>query len=222
MIETATTTSGGTATVTLTYDLMGNIASKSDAGSYTYGETHSGTCTSGHAGPHAVTTVSLPKDATYCYDANGNMTSGDGRAVSYTAFDKPAQIVKGTSTIAVSYGPDRSRFKRVDTTATGTVTTVYVGGKAYEQINRAGVIERKVYIGDFAVVTETGPTGSTTLATSYFLRDHLGSIDVITDELGTVLEQMSFDSWGKRRNVDWTPMVNPTAYLTTLDRKSVV
>ena len=78
------------------------------------------------------------------------------------------------------------------------------------------MIERKAYIGDFAVVTETGLAGSTTIATSYLQRDHLGSIDVITDEAGSVLEQMSFDAWGKRRNIDWTPMVSTTAYITTL------
>ena len=78
------------------------------------------------------------------------------------------------------------------------------------------MIERKAYIGDFAVVTEAGLAGSTTVATSYLSRDHLGSIDTITDEAGTIIEQMSFDAWGKRRNIDWTPMVSSTAYITTL------
>ena len=26
---------------------------------------------------------------TYAYDSNGNLTSGDGRTLSYTSFDKP-------------------------------------------------------------------------------------------------------------------------------------
>src|SRR5262245_20328846 len=33
----------------------------------------------------------------------------------------------------------------------------------------------------------------------YFHKDHLGSVAVITDESGTVLERLSFDAWGKRR-----------------------
>ena len=52
--------SGTLETVTLAYDAVGNIAAKSDVGSYTYAETHPGTCGSGHAGPHAVTSVAGP------------------------------------------------------------------------------------------------------------------------------------------------------------------
>jgi hypothetical protein len=62
------------------------------------------------------------KSATYCYDANGNMTSGDGRTTTWSAFNMPTSIVKGTSTVAFQYGPDRGRFKRVDTTSGGQTT----------------------------------------------------------------------------------------------------
>lgn len=37
----------------------------------------------------AVTSVSGTKTATYCYDANGNMVSGDSRSISYSGFDLP-------------------------------------------------------------------------------------------------------------------------------------
>jgi RHS repeat-associated protein len=38
-----------------------------------------------------------------------------------------------------------------------------------------------------------------TISTRYFHTDHLGSISVITDENGVVLERLSYDAWGKRR-----------------------
>ena len=38
-----------------------------------------------------------------------------------------------------------------------------------------------------------------TVQTRYFHKDHLGSIAVITDENGAVLERLSYDAWGKRR-----------------------
>jgi hypothetical protein len=38
-----------------------------------------------------------------------------------------------------------------------------------------------------------------TATTSYFHTDHLGSISVITDQSGNVLERLSYDAWGKRR-----------------------
>ena len=41
-----------------------------------------------------------------------------------------------------------------------------------------------------------------TVSTRYFHKDHLGSISVITDEAGAVLERLSYDAWGKRRHAD--------------------
>ncbi len=41
-----------------------------------------------------------------------------------------------------------------------------------------------------------------TVSTRYFHKDHLGSIAVITDESGAVVERLSYDAWGKRRNAD--------------------
>src|SRR5882757_3641528 len=38
-----------------------------------------------------------------------------------------------------------------------------------------------------------------TVSTRYFHTDHLGSIAVITDENGVVVERLSYDAWGKRR-----------------------
>ncbi|MEM7620986.1 MAG: RHS repeat-associated core domain-containing protein, partial [Pseudomonadota bacterium] len=67
----------------------------------------------------------------------------------------------------------------------------------------------KVYIGDFAVVTRSRDVGSDgTLRTEYLHRDHLGSVDTITDEAGVVIQRMSFDAWGKRREVNWQVMMD--------------
>ena len=37
------------------------------------------------------------------------------------------------------------------------------------------------------------------VSTRYFHTDHLGSVSVITDENGNVVERLSYDAWGKRR-----------------------
>ncbi|MGE0213550.1 MAG: hypothetical protein AB7S41_17820 [Parvibaculaceae bacterium] len=39
------------------------------------------------------------KNATYCYDQNGNMLSGDGRAIAYSPFDMPVSIARPSSGI---------------------------------------------------------------------------------------------------------------------------
>ena len=136
-------TNGGTnVTIDVTYDAIGNILTKTDVGTYAYGETHA-SCLTGAAGPHAVSSVAGHKNATYCYDGNGNLLSGDGRTLTWSAFGKPETIVKGSKQVAISYGPERARFKRVDTDATSTTVTHYIGGKLYEAIDRASVEERK-------------------------------------------------------------------------------
>ena len=90
---------------------------KSDIGAYTYAQRISGCGVT--AGKHAVTTIAGEKNATYCYDLNGNMTSGDGRSIAYTSYDLPQIITRGFSTVTFSYGPERQRYKRVDSTSAG-------------------------------------------------------------------------------------------------------
>lgn len=51
------------------------------------------------------------------------------------------------------------------------------------------------------------------ISTRYFHTDHLGSISVITDENGVVLERLSYDAWGKRRFA--TGADDPTGSITS-------
>ena len=207
--------SGTSTSISVTYDVLGNITSKTDIGSYGYGETRSacsgvsGAVTS--AGPRAVSSTAGTSNADYCYDANGNLLAGDGRSVSWTAFGKPEQITRGSNTVDISYGPERARYKRVDTSATSTTTTRYIGGKLYEAIDRAGALERKHYIGNFAVITVHVATSVT--ETRYMLSDHLGSVDTIMEASGAIVERMSFDPWGKRRQINWVPINDPAGYM---------
>lgn len=216
LAQSTTTQSGSGAwstSVNVVYDVLGNITSKSDIGTYTYGEAHTACGGGATPGRHAVTTVTGEKNATYCYDANGNMTSGDGRAIAYGASDMVTSITRGTTSVAFTYGPDRGRYKRIDTDSTGITTTYYVGGKAYEKILKPDAsMETKHYIGDFAIITERTSMGSTTKSTAYVLDDHLGSLDALTDETGALIQKMSFDAWGKRREDTWAAMANPYVF----------
>ena len=188
---------------TVAYDGYGNIRARSGVGAYAYG--------AGTAGPHAVTSVTKPDNTqvTYAYDANGNNTSGDGRSIAYTAFDKPKSIEKGNHGTAFAYGPDRSRFKRVDTVTEGTgasrttrtTTTLYIGG--VERITRpSGHVQVKRHIGGIAIETVGSADGgcgrSDANAIQYVLRDHLGSVDALTDAGGGIDRDLRFDAWGRR------------------------
>ena len=183
-------TVSGQSTVSVAYNGIGNITSKSDVGVYTYG--------AGSAGPHAVTAAG---GSSYAYDANGSNISGDGRTISYTTFDKPDQVTKGGHTTTFAYGPDRSRYRRIDTSSAGTTTTRYVGNVEIVFLPN-GDQKRKRYIA--GTVVETVYFGNNSVEdnreTHYLHKDHLGSVDVITDAAGTIVQEMSFDAWGKRRN----------------------
>jgi RHS repeat-associated protein len=203
---------GTNGSVTLAYDASGNITSKSDVGAYAYGAPGS-SCGVAYAGPHAVTATSGSRTADYCYDLNGNMLSGNGRTISWSSFDMPLEIGQGLNTVSFSYGPDRQRYKRIDTGTTGIGTTHYIGGKSYEQISRAdGALEKKHYIGGVAVVSETVSGGASFSSTRYLSFDHLGSLDAVTDETGAVVERFTFDAFGKRRQSNWLVMSDVTLF----------
>ena len=198
---------------TVTYDAYGNIRSKSGVGTYAYGS-DTGAPLDTTAGPHAVASVTQADNTqiTYTYDANGNNTaSSDGRAIAYTAFDKPSSIVKANHTTAFAYGPHRARFKRTDTVTQGTgadattrtTTTLYIG--SVEKITRPNnVTQIKRHIGGVVIETigsaDGGCAASDQNAVRYVLRDHLGGVDVLTDAMGNIDQEMSFDAWGRRRN----------------------
>ena len=207
----------------VTYDGYGNIRTKTGTGTYAYGS-DAGAAPSGTAGPHAVASVSRPASGggtttvSYSYDANGNnVASTDGRTIAYTAFDKPTSIVKGSHTTAFAYAPDRARFKRTDTDAQGTTTTLYLG--SVEKITRpGGLTQLKRHIGGVVIET-TGPaTGRCTAAdatvTLYRLNDHLGSVDALLNEAGGEDQAMRFDPWGRRTDAATGSDLTDTAAMT--------
>lgn len=191
---TSATVSGQTPK-TVSYDGLGNITFKSDVGTYTYG--------ANGAGPHAVTSVSGVKNHTYTYDANGNRIGSSGGTVGYTSFNKPHTITDAGSTIEFTYGPEHSRYKRVTTTDNTVTTLLYVGG-LYEQEYTGGLTKHIHYIraGGESIAVYTQQSDGLH-STRYLHKDHLGSVDAITDESGNVVERLSFDAWGKRRTIDW-------------------
>ncbi len=148
-------------------------------GNYTYGSTDG--C--GTAGPYAVKAVAGTKVASYCYDLNGNMTSGDGRTITWSAFGMPTEITKGLRSIALTYGPDRGRFKRVDTNETGITSTYYVAGGSYEvAVTQSGQTTSTAYIGGVATVATTTNGANSSTVERYLLKQHLGSFFVCASD----------------------------------------
>ena len=114
-LDRLTGTTGPGGTLTVAYDAIGNITSRSDVGSYTY-----------HASKkHAVVAAG---SNSYSYDANGNLTTRNGSSITWTSANLPATLNAAGYSATFSYAPDRARWRQVSTYAGGNETTIYVGG----------------------------------------------------------------------------------------------
>ncbi|PDT87478.1 hypothetical protein CO669_25265 [Bradyrhizobium sp. Y36] len=184
---------------TFTYSAIGNMLTKSDVGTYNYPA-------AGQALPHAVSSITNGLiSTTFTYDLNGNQTSGLNRTIAWTSYNKPASITQGTRTISFVDDTEHQRFKQV----TPEGTTLYIAGfGVLAEVTNPGTASQKwtdyLAVGNAKVGMRTLQTASETLTTRYFHVDHLGSISVITDENAMVVERLSYDAWGKRRNPNGT------------------
>ena len=119
-LRTATNTSDSTQNRSYTYDSAGNMLSNSGLGSYTY-PTQGATAVR----PHAMTKIGA---ASIAYDANGNLTSGLGRVLTYDAENRPLTVTRDGVTTSYAYGPDGARVKKTVLAPGGTpVVTLYPG-----------------------------------------------------------------------------------------------
>lgn len=133
------------------------------------------------------------------------MTSGNGLTVTYTASNKTATITRGTTSISFDHDPEHQRYSQLS--ASGL--TLYIGGGgvlAERFVGSGSTVQWTNYL--FAAGQMVGvfvERSDETVATRYFHLDHLGSVSVITDENGVVVERLSYDAWGVRRHPDGTP-----------------
>lgn len=193
------------------YDDLGNIMSKSGVGTYSYNEIAAPSecgANSSTPGPHALRRITGAKANYFCFDANGNLIKDNSRQIQYSTFNVPTQITKGATVVKFDYGPDRNRFKRVDTSGSSSTTTYTLGD--YEKVTEGSVIKHKITIAGVAQVIQT--QGQSITDINYFLKDHLGSLTAIINKYGTVLENMSYDAWGSRRLTNLTLLTNPYSY----------
>ena len=209
LLNRLTSSSGTTNSValpikTISYDLIGNISSKSDVGTYSY--VHTGTPM-----PHAVASISGSTNGVsnpaFLYDANGNLTSGAGRTATWTSYNMPLTITSGANSDTYQYTSEHQRFKELHQDGTYVLFFGLESGEPHyeQQVGLNGVWNYRYYldIGGSAVgMVLQSNTGA--LSTNYFHRDHLGSVTAVTNDAGTVLQKFSYDAWGKKRNLNGT------------------
>ena len=133
-------------------------------------------------GPHA---VKVAGPFIYGYDANGNMTSGANRTLTYDFENRPTSITSSGTTTTFQYDGDGGRVQKT----VGSTTTVYVG-KLYVCEN--GACTKMIFAGSQQVAEIEVNSGTT----QYYHPDHLGSTSVITDSFGVKVQGLTYYPFG--------------------------
>ncbi len=211
--------------LTTSYTPNGNITSKiSDIGTdpsatnYIYGSTT-------NASDYAVSSVNRSGvQNTLHYDANGSITqydasSGDDRFISWSARNLPTKITLGasendvlpTARDEISYDADGNRYYKKsswedDLGALQVEHTFYVG--EFEEIVSSNDssyqgVRKSLIADDVLHVVATLDNLTVVNDFEYLLRDHLGSVEKVTDGSGAVLLVQAFDPFGERRSESW-------------------
>lgn len=185
------------------YHANGNIDYKTDVnepgGEYKY-----------HSTPFAVSKVT---SVTQPFEASANAK----QEITYTAFNKIARIkhafntppAPGTRTLDITYNPNNERaytlhVLQYDRTPSLILKKYFFENFEVEQqwpSNPRYIHYLHGGSGLFAILVIQNSTHEL----YYIHKDHLGSYNAITDENGNLVETLSFDAWGRRRNPDdWT------------------
>jgi RHS repeat-associated protein len=230
------------ATRSFTYNAIGNMTYKSDVGTYAYPAIGSARP---HAVSSVTGGAANTITASYTYDPNGSLISASGtiypasgsvifsRTLTYTSFNMPATIAhtQGASSYSYTYtySVEHERVRLVTVRPDDTLTSIYLhpagkGALLYEKEIRQsdGRIEHKHYVNGGSGLVGVFVTKSVYAVGDgpqmrYYHRDHLGSIAVITNPSGAVLERLSYEAFGERRNANGTPQnrASPLIGITT-------
>lgn len=164
---------GGQATMAMTYAEDGNILSKTGLGVYTYSDNH----------PHAVTGV----------ENTGYIITSTAQQITYNPWGKAAFIEEGAQTQELLYGPDQQRWKVVDKQGGQMNGLAYYHGD-YEWRSVDGLLRQFHYLDNGVVALKVG---NNPFWYYYALIDNVGSVMRVIDGEGGTAFAASYDAWGK-------------------------
>jgi RHS repeat-associated protein len=175
-----TTASSTSYTENYSYDLLGNLITKTGQGAYIY----AGNTGSSYADPDAATMIG---SSTLSYDNNGNLTSSGTHGYQWDYLNRMIGAGNGIATSSYAYDAFSNRVKKT----VGTTTTVYPN-TLYSQ--SGNVITRNIFDSSGALVATVN--GGTSTSTVYIHPDILGSTNVITNASGQFLEALNYRPFG--------------------------
>ena len=234
-------------TLSYAYDKLGNLTGRTStvAGDRGLSGTSFGDGTAA-PGPNALTGAIIGTDAyALAHDAGGKVTSydrtatGDDTFIGWNGRGLVETIVVGdsaddadpTTKETFAYGPDGRRYHRESVWNDGGVSRT-------DHTFYAGAVEERLLDGhaDYASVQRTGVGGGIVQVRTlshpdaenddeqteisnleYLHRDHLGSIEAVTNASGAELLTLAYDPFGARRKADWTRSLNSSEIETLAD-----
>lgn len=170
------------------FHLNGNIDEKDDVGQYAYGI---------NGKPFLLTGIN---------NAVTSNISLNTLNITYTDFRKVKQINEAVTNkqMDFTYGNDEQRIK-VDYKINGVNQYTRYYAQNYEREETTSGYKEWTYIAAPSGLAAVLYNNNGTQNLYYVNSDHLGSPVQLTDNAQNVVEEYSFDAWGRRRNpADWT------------------
>lgn len=201
-------------TISWTYDDVGNIATRSDVGTYLYGASGA-TSVRPHAVLGVAGVVNGWANPQYAYDDNGNTLgthlNGDiQRLLAWNSFNMVSAVQQkvGANLKQLDYDYDAEHNRVRETLSLNGAAqrqTTYFNppfgsGLLFELETGSTGTTKKYYLnvgGQTIGVVSKPSSGSPT--TRYWHKDALGSVVAVTDENGQVVERLAYEPFGKRR-----------------------
>ena len=165
------------------YSDNGNITSIDSVGDMTYDNT---------AKPYQVTSLTL----------EDNVVPSRVQNITYTCYSRPSIMEEGGRSAAFTYNGDGARVKmNVSDGATSVLSRYYIGNQYELDVTPTGTTERLYLGGDaYSAPAVYIKEGSGAWTFYNIGRDYLGNITHIATADGTLIEENSFDPWGRLRN----------------------
>ena len=167
----------------ITYADNGNITSIDSVGDMTYDNS---------AKPYQVTSLTLEEDIVPSRVQN----------VTYTCYSRPSIMTEGGRSAAFTYNGDGARVKmNVSDGATSVLARYYIGNQYELDVTPNGTTERLYLGGDaYSAPAVYIKEGSGAWTFYNIGRDYLGNITHIATADGILVEENSYDPWGRLRN----------------------
>ena len=129
------------------------------------------------------------------YDANGNTTQKGTQQFSYNFRNQLVRATDSGSTITMKYDPFG---RRIEKSGTGnTIKFFYAGNQVIEERNSSDQVTKQyVYGNGIDELLRLDVYSGTTSTPYYFHTNDIGSTTAITDSTGSLVERVSYDTFG--------------------------